>query len=420
MPLLVFSLCPRRSYQHQQEVPMPLIRKLDSQEPAEVAYYEGYHRGHLDTAKMLARRSFMYLLIGMFFGGALMFLTANTGVLDRIGAAPVVEDPALTQEKPQEYVNAINWAKRFTVGIVATTSDRTVRQWTGGLRRIPGQSHVGSGVVMSEDGYILTNAHVIPSDATRLTVVLGDDLYEARFVGHRPEYDLAVIKVNARNLVTASLGDSDKAQQGDVVVALGSPHGLFHTATEGIVSYAGRRGRSPGGLHVPNFLQTSAAINPGNSGGPLVDLTGRVIGINTWKIAGSAQQSTDGIGFAIPINVARSVFEAIIRDDNRDRDAEISDRPRSLQSAFLGVQIDDGYRPERGEEGARIRTVIFGTAAERAGLQAGDVIVNIGGKAVRDIEDLRTALSGRQPGETVELTFRRGGAESTVNVTLGE
>ena len=309
---------------------MPVIEKLDSQEPAEVAYYEGYHRGHMDTAKLLARRSLMYLMIGMFFGGALMFLTANTGVLDRIGATPVVEDPALTQEKPREYVNAINWAKRYTVGILATTADRPGRTVWGSMGRIPGQTHIGSGVVLTQDDYILTNAHVIPSDATRLTVVLGDDLYEARFVGHRSEYDLAVIKVNASDLVSASLGDSDKVEQGDVVVAIGSPHGLFHTATEGIISYSGRRGAAPPGLLLRSFLQTSAAINPGNSGGPLVDMTGRVIGINTWKMSGSSRQSTDGIGFAIPVNVARSVFEAIIRDDNRDRDAQLSDRPRSL------------------------------------------------------------------------------------------
>lgn len=392
------------------------IRKLDPQEPAEVAYYEGYNRGHNDTAKMLGRRSLMYLLVGVFFGCGVMFLVANAGVLERLAADPVVEDPALSQEKPREYVNAINWAKRFTVGIVARTPDRV----TGSSAwRIPGQTHVGSGVVLSEDGYILTNAHVIPSDATQLSVVLGDDLYEARFVGHRPEYDLAVIKVNAKGLVPASLGDSDKAEQGDVVIAIGSPHGLFHTATEGIVSYSGRRSEAPGTL-VRNYLQTSAAINPGNSGGPLIDLTGRVIGINTWKLAGSGQDAADGIGFAIPINTARRVFEAIINADDRNRDATISSRPRSLQSAFLGVQIDDGYRPERGEEGARIRAIIYGTAADTAGLQAGDLIIDVGGSRVASFDDLRTALAGRQPGEKVQITYTRNGQNHTIEVTLGE
>ncbi|MBK8205994.1 MAG: trypsin-like peptidase domain-containing protein [Planctomycetes bacterium] len=394
------------------------IRKLDPQEPAEVSYYEGYNRGHRDTAKMLARRSLMYLLVGMFFGGGLMFLVANAGVLDRLGAEPVVEDPALSQEKPKQYVNAINWAKRFTVGIVAKSPDRAVRAGDA-LGRIPGQTHVGSGVILSADGYILTNAHVIPSDATELSVVLGDDLYEARFVGHRPEYDLAVIKVNAKGLVPASLGDSDKAEQGDVVVAIGSPHGLFHTATEGIISYAGRRSEATGTL-VRNYLQTSAAINPGNSGGPLIDLTGRVIGINTWKLASQGPDGSDSIGFAIPINTARRVFEAIINADDRNRDSTISSRPRSLQSAFLGVSIDDGYRPERGEEGARVRSVIYATAADKAGLQAGDLIVDIGGSKVTGLDDLRTALAGRQPGEKVQVTYVRNGQSHTIEVTLGE
>jgi S1-C subfamily serine protease len=395
-----------------------MIRKLDPQEPAEAAYYDGYNRGHRDTAKMLARRSLMYLLVGMFFGSGLMFLIANTGVLDRLGAGQVVEDPALSVEKPKEFVNAINWAKRFTVGIVARTADREVRTFTG-WGRVPGQSHIGSGVILSEDGYILTNAHVIPGDTTQLAVVLGDDIYEARFVGHRPEYDLAVIKVNASGLVAATLGDSDKVEQGDVVVAIGSPHGLFHTATEGIVSYAARRS-GVSGSYVRNYLQTSAAINPGNSGGPLIDITGRVIGINTWKLAGQGQEASDGIGFAIPINTARRVFEAIINADDRGRDNTISSKPRSLQSAYLGVRIDAEYRPESGEEGARIAQVIYGTAADRAGLKAGDAITVIAGTPVRGLDDLKTALAGREPGEKVQLTFMRNGQGHTIEVTLGE
>jgi len=397
---------------------MAAFRKLDPNEPAEVAYYDGYHRGHRDTARMLARRSLAYLLVGSFFGAATMFLAFNAGMLDRIGATPVVEDPALVQEKPTEYTNVINWAKRYTVGIVATTPDRVGQSWRGSMR-IPGQRHIGSGVVLTEDGYILTNAHVIPSDATQLSVVLGDDLYEARFVGHRPEYDLAVIKINARGLVPASLGDSDKTVQGDVVIALGSPHGLFHTATEGIISYAGRRSTAPGTL-VRNYLQTSAAINPGNSGGPLVDMTGRVVGINTWRLAGQGPDAAEGVGFAIPINTARRVFEAIIRTDDRDRDSAISSLPRSLQSAFLGVSIDDTWRPEPGEEGARIGSVIFGTAADRAGLLAGDIITDVGGQGVGGMADLRSALAGRQPGETVSLTYMRNGINHTIEITLGE
>ncbi|MCA8913020.1 MAG: trypsin-like peptidase domain-containing protein [Planctomycetes bacterium] len=393
---------------------MATIRKLEEPEPSEAAYYEGYHRGHLDTAKMLARRSLMYLLVGSFFGGVLMLLVFSSGALDRLTAEKVVEDPALSQEKPKEYVNAINWAKRFTVGIVAETPERLVPTRVG-YGRIPGQTHVGSGVVLNEQGYILTNAHVIPNDAKKLSVVLDDNMYEARFVGQRPEYDLAVIKIVADDLVPATLGDSNKVEQGDVVVAIGSPYGLFHTATDGIISYVGRRNDTSSTL-VRNYLQTSAAINPGNSGGPLIDLTGRVIGINTWKLNNQGE-GTDGIGFAIPINVARSVFDAIIAADDKSRDDQISSVPRAISTAYLGVTIGDGYRPEAAQ-GAKVKEVIYGTAAEEAGLKAGDLITRIDGTNIDGLEDLRAALKQYEPGQKIKLTYTRNGEAHTIEVTL--
>jgi S1-C subfamily serine protease len=365
---------------------------------------------------MLGRRSLMYLLIGAFFGGVLVFLVANSGVLDRLAADKVVEDPALTQERPKHYVNAINWAKRFTVGIVAESPDRVVNT-PGGAARLPGQSHVGSGIILDGQGYILTNAHVIPSDARKLNVVLGDNMYEARFVGKRDEYDLAVIKIVAEDLVTASLGDSDKVEQGDVVVAIGSPYGLNYTATEGIVSFVGRRSEN-GSTLVRNYLQTSAAINPGNSGGPLIDLTGRVIGLNTWKLRDQGE-GTDSIGFAIPINVARRVYEAIIGADDTARDDTISSVPRSIATAFLGVLIDSGFRPEA-EQGALVKEVIYGTAAEEAGLKPGDLITRIEGTNIDGLDDLKKALAGYQPGDRIKVTYTRNGSAHTIEVTLRE
>ena len=400
-----------------QKAAMSAIRKLDSPEPAEAAYYEGYHRGHLDTAKMLGRRSLMYLLVGSFFGGVLMLLVFSSGALDRLTAEEVIEDPALTQEKPKNYVNAINWGKRFTVGVVIETPDRLVPTG-GGYGRIPGQSHVGSGVVINEQGYILTNAHVIPGDAKKLNVVLEDNMYEARFVGQREEYDLAVIKIVAQNLVPASLGDSDKVEQGDVVVAIGSPHGLFHTATEGIISYVGRRNDSASTM-VRNYLQTSAAINPGNSGGPLIDLSGRVIGINTWKLADRSAEGTDSIGFAIPINVARRVFDAIIAADDPSRDDTISSLPHSISTAFLGVVIDTGFRPEA-DQGALVKDVIYGTAADEAGIRAGDLITRIEGTNINGFDELRDVLKGYAPGQRIGVTYTRNGRAHTIEVKLRE
>ncbi|MCC6465894.1 MAG: trypsin-like peptidase domain-containing protein [Planctomycetes bacterium] len=394
------------------------LHKVEPDQPQEVAFYEGYQRGHLDTSRMLARRSLVYLFLGGFLGSGLLFLAFSAGWLDRIHGEPVVEDPALTQQKPKEYARAIEWAKRFTVGIVAETPDRTVRGYYG-EGRIPGQSHIGSGIVVSEDGYVLTNSHVIPANVKTLSVVLGDNIYEARFVGHRPEYDLAVIKVNTKGLVPASLGDSEKAEQGDVVVAIGSPYGLFHTATEGIVSYVGRRSDASNTV-VRNFLQTSAAINPGNSGGPLVDLTGRVIGINTWKLNDQdSDTSTDGIGFAIPINVARRVYEAIVASDDRRKDDKISSVPRNLQSSFLGVRVETGgFRPES-RKGAVIRDVIYGTAADKAGLRAGDLIVRVNDTAISAFDDLAGALKALQPGEKIRLAYERDGQTHLVEIVLG-
>src|SRR5690606_22231976 len=140
-------------------------------------------------------------------------------------------------------------------------------------------------------------------------------------------------------------------------------YGLFHTATEGIVSYVGRR-NDAAGTRVRNYLQTSAAINPGNSGGPLIDLTGRVVGINTWKLAEQGE-GTDGIGFAIPINVARRGFDATSAGDDPSRDSTISSVPRSISTAFLGVVIDSTFRPEA-EQGALVSEVVYGSAADEA------------------------------------------------------
>src|SRR5262249_34279977 len=155
-------------------------------------------------------------------------------------------------------------------------------------------------------------------------------------------YDIAIIKVNAKGLIPATLGDSDKVEQGDICIAIGSPYGLFHTATDGIVSAVGRQGEF--GSLVPNYIQTSAAINGGNSGGPLIDLTGRVIGINTLKIVGDA---ADNISFAIPVNVARRVSERILGIDDKRADNSISSQPRELRGAYLGIiaETPDAAQP---------------------------------------------------------------------------
>lgn len=394
-------------------------QRLEGGDTPDVAFYDGYQRGHLDTARMLGRRSMAYMFVGGFFGAAMTFLIFSSGIWAQLTSGEkVVEDPvALGVEKPKHFVRAIEFAKQFTVGIIAETAGR--RGAIFGGYRVPGQQHVGSGIVISEEGYVLTNSHVIPDSAVNLEVVLGEKAYPARFVGRRADYDLAVIKINAKGLKAASLGDSDKVEQGDVVIAIGSPYGLFHTATEGIISFVGRDGAIAGTL-VPNYLQTSAAINSGNSGGPLIDLTGRVIGLNTWKIPGSAGEGgADGLGFAIPINIARRVSERILKGDDRAADAKLSGTPRNTRGAFLGIEAERGYRPDLPEDGVAIKTIIVGGAAEQADLKAGDVILAIEGIRVTNYERLVEVLGRQEPGKEIEIRYRRDGEERITKARLG-
>ncbi|HRJ77575.1 MAG TPA: trypsin-like peptidase domain-containing protein [Planctomycetota bacterium] len=394
------------------------LSRVPGRDNADVAFYEGYQRGHNDTAKMLSRRSLAYLFVGGFFGAALVFLAAQSGALaDFSRAERILEDPALKTERPKEYVRAIDWAKRFTVGIIAEQPGRRRQDMFGRIYELPGSQHIGSGIILNEQGYVLTNSHVIPDSATRLEVVLGEKAYEARFVGRRADYDIAIIKINARGLTPASLGDSDKVEQGDVVIAIGSPYGLFHTATEGIVSFVGREGGM--GSLVPNYLQTSAAINGGNSGGPLIDLTGRVVGINTWKLSGSGNEGIDGIGFAIPINVARRVSERILGSDDQREDTKISDQPRDMRSAYLGIQAETGLRTEQPSDGVIIKEVVAGSAADIAGLRPGDKITHVNQTGVKSFQELAQLLAALPPGAEIDIRYVRDGLVAGVKVKLG-
>jgi len=391
----------------------PPFIKLPGHEQGDMAFFEGYQSGHRDTARMLSRRALAYLFVGGFAGAGTMFLIAQTGVLADLSQKPVVvEDPALSVKKPKDYVNAIAWARRFTVGIVAEQAGRH-----GEYYDVPGVQHIGSGIVLNEQGYILTNSHVIPESTSRLEVVLGEKAYEARFVGRRADYDIAIIKINAKGLIAASLGDSDKVEQGDICLAIGSPYGLFYTATDGIVSAVGRQGDF--GSLVPNYIQTSAAINGGNSGGPLIDITGRVIGINTVKIVGGQSGAADNISFAIPSNVARPVSELILRGDDPREDLKLSGIPREMRGALLGVVPEDGLRTDMPKDGVLIREVIAGSAADAAGLRPGDKITQVADKKVVKAQELRDALIDMTPGAEIEVKYIRDGKPGSVKVVLG-
>ncbi|WP_437778761.1 trypsin-like peptidase domain-containing protein [Sorangium sp. So ce1097] len=269
----------------------------------------------------------------------------------------------------------------------------------GGQRR-----GLGSGVIFSPDGGILTNNHVIDG-ARAITVRLRDGrMFAGRVAGRDPATDLAVIRVDAKDLPVATFADSDAARVGAWVVAIGSPFGLGHTVTTGVLSAKGRGG--VGVNDVEDYLQTDASINPGNSGGPLVDLDGRVLGINTMVVSRG-----QGIGLAVPANMARRVAEQLFRSGRVER-------------AFAGVGLQDltpqlaaaMQSPPRA--GALVNAVTPGGPAARANLQPGDVITSVAAKPVRDAQDVIRALFNHNVGEPLTLEVMRDGQRYQARVTL--
>src|SRR5438046_5468373 len=260
----------------------------------------------------------------------------------------------------------------------------------------------GSGFVYDTAGHIITNAHVVDG-AKSITVRFQDGrTAKATLVGTDNSTDVAVIKVNvpASALHPLTLGSSAGVQPGQEVIAIGSPFGLAGPMTSGIVSAVDRTIQAPNRYSISGAIQTDAPINHGNSGGPLLDANGDVIGINAQIESDSG--GNDGVGFAIPIDAAKSVASTLIAGGK-------------VQHAFLGVKIGDAASGP----GARVGTVVDGSPAAKAGLQAGDVITAVEGKTITSADDLTAAVGNRAPGDKVTVTLRRNGATQTVTVTLG-
>ncbi|MDW8029354.1 MAG: Do family serine endopeptidase [Armatimonadota bacterium] len=274
----------------------------------------------------------------------------------------------------------------------------------------------GSGFIISPDGYILTNRHVIEG-VNRIVVALwNDQRFEAKVVGTDEVTDIAVLKIEPANqrLIPATLGDSDKVRVGDWAIAVGNPFGLRQTMTVGVISAIGRRPGETGAIEIgyTEFIQTDAAINPGNSGGPLCNIRGEVIGINT--AISSPTGGNVGIGFAIPINTAKFVFEQIVKRGKVVR-------------GWLGIEMQEvGDLPDpaalglKEPRGVVITRVMPNSPAEKAGLQSQDVIVEFNGIPIRSAAHLQSLVGRTSPGTTVPLKIVRGGKEMVVNVTLGE
>ena len=280
----------------------------------------------------------------------------------------------------------------------------------GGRRtyRTPPQQGVGSGVIITKDGYIVTNNHVVDgADEVKIGLLDGRE-FTAKVIGKDPKTDVAVVKVDAKDLPFIEVADSDKIEVGDVVLAIGNPFNIGQTVTMGLVSATGR---ATLGLDYEDFIQTDAAINPGNSGGALVDAEGRLIGINTAILSRSG--GNQGIGFAIPVNLARDVMDNLVADGKVTR-------------GYLGVMIQE-ITPTLAREldlkqqkGALIGDVVPKGPADKAGLKSGDVVLEFDGKPVTSSRQFRLQVARTKPGESVPVKVLRDGSTKALSVTVKE
>jgi Do/DeqQ family serine protease len=294
------------------------------------------------------------------------------------------------------------------------TNDPFFQQFFGDRMPIPEtpqrREALGSGVLVTPDGYILTNHHVIDG-ADQIKVDLNDGRsLDAKVVGSDAPSDLAVLKVDASNLPVLALGDSDRARVGDVVLAIGNPLGIGQTVTMGIISAKGRQtGLSNGAFE--DFLQTDAPINQGNSGGALVSTASELVGINSQILSPSG--GSIGIGFAVPSNMARTVMDQLIKSGKVRRG--------QLGISVRKVTSDDARKLGVAEgKGIVVGAVQPGSGADRAGLRPGDVILSFNGVDVSDPNTFRNRVAGTPPGTEVTLTIMRDGREQTLRATLGE
>lgn len=278
---------------------------------------------------------------------------------------------------------------------------------------------LGSGVVYDARGHVVTNAHVVGEEKKfKVTTARGSRSLNATLVASYPEQDLAVIKIDdaPKDLKPVTFGDSGKVEIGQIVLAMGSPLGLSGSVTQGIVSATGRTVSEPSGgggtgATLSNMVQTSAAINPGNSGGALVNLSDQVIGIPTLAATDPqmGEGAAPGIGFAIPASTVRNIADQIIKD------GKVTNSGRAALGITGRTIVGEGF------EGAGVSVVSVkdGGPADKAGIEAGDIVVKFGGTAVSTMQALSEALAGKKPGDTVDVTVDRDGSRKTVRVTLG-
>ncbi|MCF7688973.1 MAG: Do family serine endopeptidase [Cephaloticoccus sp.] len=344
--------------------------------------------------------------------------TASKPVL-RVDDSAVSKDPSAVVTSYADVLEAVQPAvvSVYSTKIISSrVVDDPIAQLFGGG---PGRSRerkeegLGSGVIVTKDGYIITNNHVVEG-ADELSVLLPDDReYKATLIGSDPKTDIAVIKIEAENLPVVTLTDSDKLRVGDVVFAVGNPLGVGQTVTMGIVSAKGRNKlgllENVGGYE--DFIQTDAAINMGNSGGALVDAKGRLIGINSAIV--STTKGNIGIGFAIPVNLAASIMHSLIETGTVARGY------LGVTSETVTAEFVESLNLPKATKGVAITDITPNGPAAKAGLQRTDVIFGVDERSVSSLEDLRLIIAQSIPGSKVNLHLIRDGKKLSVEVTLG-
>ncbi|CAN5146491.1 DegQ family serine endoprotease [soil metagenome] len=379
-----------------------------------------------------AGMKFKYLLLILLITSFSTLSGCRTGIWGNEGVKPMAEQatvpaPLVVDGFRTSYADVVDKTSPAVVQIEARQQARQIQVPRGRnpgddlLRQFgfPDQNQrpqiergVGSGVIVSADGSILTNHHVVEG-ANKITITTNDNkTYDARIVGSDQPSDLAVLKIEATDLPFLVLGNSDNVRVGDIVLAIGNPLGIGQTVTAGIISAKGRRtGLSDGSFE--DFLQTDAPINRGNSGGALVNLAGELIGINSQILSGGPSGGSIGIGFSIPSNMAKSVMDQLLQDGK-------------VRRGMLGINIqnitDDTAKALdlKDRSGILVSNVKSGSAADKAGIKRGDIITAINGDKIEDSNVLRNKVAGTLPGTEIKLTVVRDGESRELTATLDE
>ena len=366
----------------------------------------------------------LILLMGFLLGGLAFYTLGKLTGKGRYLSSPIAPTvPRQIMATGKAFSEIVNTVSPSVVNISTT---KVVRRETGPFFEDPffdffspfhefgapkkwKERSLGSGVIVSPDGYIITNNHVVEK-ADEIKVTLFDKrVFKGRIVGVDSKTDVAIIRIDAGNLPVLSWGDSDTLQVGEFVLAIGSPYGLSNTVTMGIISAVGRA--NVGIADYEDFIQTDAAINPGNSGGPLVNIKGELIGINTAIF--SRTGGYQGIGFAVPSNMVRLVMDQLIQKGKVTR-------------GWIGVSIQE-LTPELAQQfglkkskGALVSDVVKDSPAAKAGIVRGDIIIQFNGKEVKDVSSLRNLVAQSKAGSAISLKILRGGKELTVQVDIVE